>query len=71
MLLSDGDLGTGSSNAACSDGVQPGCRHFRRRAEAPKGAIEWPHFEQEEWLRRRPKEPVQLTVVPGLLLQNL
>jgi hypothetical protein len=71
MLLSDGDLRTGSTNTCCSDGVLPGRRHHLRTAKAPEGAVHRPHVGKEDWLRQCLKEPVQLIVVLSLLFQYL
>ena len=71
MLLPNRDLRTGSTNTGGSDGVQPRFRHLRRRAKAPDGAVEWPLLKKEDWPRPCLKEPVQLSVVFDLALQEL
>jgi hypothetical protein len=71
MLLSNGDLRTGSTNAGRSDAVQPGCGYFRGRAKAPAGTIEWPLLEKEDWPDRCLEESVQLSVVFGFAFQDL
>ena len=43
MLLSNGNLRTGSTNTGCSDGVLPGRRHLLGLAKTPFGTIQWPH----------------------------
>jgi hypothetical protein len=52
MLLSNGDLRTGSTNTGCSDGVLPGRRHHLGFAKAPDRAIQWPNVGKEGWFRR-------------------
>jgi len=71
MLLSNGDLRAGSTNTGCGDGVLPGCRHLRRRAEAPDGAVQWPLLKKEDRPGHWPKEPVQFGVVLDLALQDV
>jgi hypothetical protein len=71
MFLAYGDLRAGSTNAGCCNGVNPGGRHFSCVAKPPEGTVQWSLLDEENWLGRWPKEPVQLSVVLGLPLQNL
>lgn len=58
MLLSNGDLRTGSTNTGCSDGVLPGRRHLLGFAKTPGGTIQWPHVGKDDRFRHCLKEPV-------------
>ena len=69
MLLPYGDLRTGSTKTGSSDDVPPGCGHLLGTAKAPKRAVQWSHIVKDDWLRRCPKEPVQLSIVPSLVFQ--
>lgn len=57
---------TGSGN-----GVLPGRRHLLEFAKTPHRPVQWPNFEEEDWPRHRPQQPVQLSVVLSFLLQDL
>ncbi|MDQ1058434.1 hypothetical protein QFZ23_002335 [Arthrobacter globiformis] len=71
MLLPDGDLRTGSTDTGSGDRVPADPRHLLGTAKAPPWTVQWPHIVKDDWLRRCPEEPVQLSVVPSLAFQYL
>lgn len=71
MLLSNRDLRSCCAHTGSGEGVLPGRLHLRHRAKAPDRPIEWPNLKKEDRARRRPQQPVQLSVVLSFPLQDL